>query len=257
VCEELLFRATPGGVEFVLTEKYSNDKNFLGPQYDSGNEPMTQSATNHFLAQCPPKPECLKVLEGRRASVPLLSFLLFMMLVPALFAQTAERAEPPAAPLYVIQPNDLLRIFVWKQTDMSGQVLVRPDGRISLPLVQDIQAAGRTPAELKQKIEESLKEYLEFPTVTVIVDAIQSYRVFVTGQVTKPGPIMSEKPITVLQAIALAGGFLPVAKPAETVVVRSTSEGSTLFRFNYPEVIKGEHFNQNIMLKTGDVVVVP
>jgi polysaccharide export outer membrane protein len=218
---------------------------------------MIQSATHHFLARCPPKPECLKVPKGRRALVPLLSFLLLVTLVPAFLAQTAEHAEPSTVPLYVIQPNDLLKIFVWKQPDMSGQVLVRPDGRISLPLVQDIQAAGRTPAELKQNIEESLKEYIGFPTVTVIVDAIQSYRVFVTGQVSKPGPIMSEKPISVLQAIALAGGFGQMAKSADTVIVRSTSEGSTLFRFNYPEVIKGEHFNQNITLKTGDVVVVP
>jgi len=218
---------------------------------------MTQSSTHHLLAQGCSRPKCLKVPKGRRASVPLLFFVLFIILVPSLFAQTPERAESPTVPLYVIQPNDLLKIFVWKQPDMSGQVLVRPDGRISLPLVQDIQAAGRTPAELKQKIEESLKEYLEFPTVTVIVEAIQSYRVFVTGQVTKPGPITTEKAISVLQAIALAGGFLPVARPAETVIVRSTSEGSTLFRFNYPEVIKGEHFNQNIMLRTGDVVVVP
>ena len=223
---------------------------------------MIQSATHHFLAQRPAKQECLKGPKGPRASVPLLSFLLLVTLVPAFLAQTAEHTESSAAslstaPLYVIQPNDVLRIFVWKQTDMSGQVLVRPDGRISLPLVQDIQAAGRTPAELKQNIEESLKEYIEFPTVTVIVDAIQSYKVFVTGQVTKPGPIMSEKPISVLQALALAGGFLPLSKPAEIIIVRTTTDGGTLFRFNYPEFIKGDHFNQNITLKTGDVVVVP
>ena len=195
------------------------------------------------------------------APVKFLLFLLFIALAPALSAQALKPSESSTPPLYVIQSNDLLRIFVWKQPDMSGQVLVRPDGRISLPLVQDIQAAGRTPGELKQKIEESLKEYIEFPTVTVIVDAIQSYRVFVTGQVVKPGPIVSEKPVSVLQALALAGGFLQsgltAAKPAETVIIRSTGEGSTLFRFNYPEVIKGEHFNQNIILRTGDVVVVP
>jgi len=201
---------------------------------------------DHFVAQ-----------YAHRGAILLLFFLLLAEPTPRLFAQTAEHNEAPAPPLYVIQPNDLLKIFVWKQPDMTGQVLVRPDGRISLPLVQDIQASGKTPAELKEKIEESLKEYLEFPTVTVIVDAIQSYRVFVTGQVTKPGPIASEKPITVLQALALAGGFSPVAKLGEIVIVRGTTEGGTLFRFNYAEVIKGEHFNQNIMLKTGDVVVVP
>ena len=217
---------------------------------------MTPTVQKRFLPQCSPNLEYLKVSEICRP-VGLFVFFLFLALASPLLGQANEHTETPAAPLYVIQPNDLLKIFVWKQPDMSGPVLVRPDGRISLPLVQDIQAAGSTPPELKQKIEESLKEYIEFPTVTVIVDAIQSYRVFVTGQVSKPGPIMAEKPVSVLQAIALAGGFLPLSKPAETVIVRSTSEGSTLFRFNYPEVIKGEHFNQNIILKTGDVVVVP
>lgn len=218
---------------------------------------MTQYTADHSPEGRPQTVKCLGRRTMRRLPVSFLCFLLSMAVVRPSFAQAPERAEPPATPLYVIGPNDLLKIFVWKQPDMSGQVLVRPDGRISLPLVQDIQAAGRTPEELKKGIEESLKEYIEVPTVTVIVDAIQSYRVFVTGQVTKPGPIMVEKPITVLQAIALAGGFLALSKPAETVIVRSTAEGSTLFRFNYPEVIKGEHFNQNITLKTGDVVVVP
>jgi polysaccharide export outer membrane protein len=218
---------------------------------------MTPTARKRFSLQGVPNVECLKRSEVCALLVGFLVLLLFPALAPPLLAQANEHTETPAAPLYVIQANDLLKIFVWKQPDMSGPVLVRPDGRISLPLVQDIQAAGSTPPELKQKIEESLKEYIEFPTVTVIVDAIQSYRVFVTGQVSKPGPIMAEKPVSVLQAIALAGGFLPLSKPAETVIVRSTSEGSTLFRFNYPEVIKGEHFNQNIILKTGDVVVVP
>ena len=218
---------------------------------------MTQYTADHSRASGLQIPKCVVRMTTPRLSVFLLCFLLFIAVAPPSFSQAPERADPPAVPLYVIEPNDVLKIFVWKQPDMSGPVLVRPDGRISLPLVQDIQAAGRTPEELKKNIEESLKEYIEFPTVTVIVDAIQSYKVFVTGQVTKPGPIMAEKPITVLQAIALAGGFLPLSKPAETVIVRSTSEGSTLFRFNYPEVIKGEHFNQNITLKTGDVVVVP
>src|SRR5438552_18592738 len=173
---------------------------------------MTPTARKRFSLQGVPNVECLKRSEVCALFVGFLVFLLFPALAPPLLAQANEHTEAPATPFYVIQPNDLLKIFVWKQPDMSGQVLVRPDGRVSLPLVQDIQAAGRTPAELKEKIEESLKEYLEFPTVTVIVDAIQSYRVFVTGQVTKPGPIVSEKPITVLQSLALAGGFSQHAK---------------------------------------------
>ena len=95
------------------------------------------------------------------------------------------------------------------------------------------------------------------PNVTVIVDAIQSYRVFVTGKVGKPGVIAVEKPITVLQALALAGGFLDFANPAEMVVIRNTGSGNVLFRFNYPEVIKGKNFNQNMLLRSGDVIVVP
>lgn len=218
---------------------------------------MTQHAVKQFLARCRLKPEYVRITATRSWAVSLLSLFLFITVVPSLSSQTPAPAEPPTTPPYVIGPNDLLKIVVYKQPDISAQVLVRPDGRISLPLVQGIQAAGRTPEELKEKIEESLKEYIEFPNVTVMVDAIQSYRVFVTGQVAKSGPIMTEKPITVLQAIALAGGILTLAKPADTTITRSTAEGDRVFRFNYPEVIKGEHSNQNIFLKTGDVVVVP
>jgi polysaccharide export outer membrane protein len=120
-----------------------------------------------------------------------------------------------------------------------------------------MQAAGLNPSELKEKIEESLKEYVEIPNVTVIVDAIQSYKVFVTGKVGKPGMLTSEKPITVLQALTLAGGFLEFANPTETVIIRNTGEDSTLYKFNYPEVIKGKNFSQNMMLRSGDIVVVP
>jgi polysaccharide export outer membrane protein len=174
-----------------------------------------------------------------------------------LSAQTLEPSRSSGPPLYIIQPNDVLQVFVWKEDKLSTKVTVRPDGRISLPLVQDMQAAGLNPTELKEKIEESLKEYIEVPNVTVIVDAIQSYRVFVTGKVGKPGMLTSEKPITVLQALTLAGGFLEFANPTETVIIRNTGEDSTLYKFNYPEVIKGKNFSQNMMLRSGDIVVVP
>jgi len=120
-----------------------------------------------------------------------------------------------------------------------------------------MQAAGLAPGDIKQEIEVELKKYIEVPNVTVIVEAIQSYRVFVTGKVGKPGAIMAEKPITVLQALSLAGGCLDFANPAETVVIRNTGAGNLLFRFNYLDVIKGKNFNQNMMLRSGDVIVVP
>src|SRR5262249_26504945 len=135
-------------------------------------------------------------------------------------AQTLEPPRTPAAPLYLIQPNDLLQIFVWKEPNLSGKVLVRPDGRISVPLIQDMQAAGLNPAQLKQKIEDALKEYIDGPNVTVIVEAIQSYHVYVTGKVAKPGVIAAEKPVSVLQALALVGGTLEFADLQDIVVIR-------------------------------------
>src|SRR5215467_3403090 len=189
------------------------------------------------------------------------SFLLFcltcVLWVPTMPAQTLEPPKSLVSPLYLIQPNDVLQIFVWKEPNLSMKVTVRPDGRISFPLVQDMQASGLNPEQLKSKIENSLREYIDVPNVTVIVDAIQSYRIFVTGKVGKPGMISSEKPLSVLQAISLAGGFLEFANEAETVIIRGSGEGSVIYRFNYPEVVKGKNFSQNMLLKSGDVVIVP
>jgi polysaccharide export outer membrane protein len=180
-----------------------------------------------------------------------------------LFAQeeAPDRADSfnlPPDPLYTIQPNDVLEIYVWKEPELSrNKVLVRPDGRISLPLIQDMQVAGLTPGLIKERIEKELKKYIDVPNVTVIVEAIQSYRVFVSGKVAKPGVIAVEKPITVIQALSLVGGFTDFANPAEIVVMRTNGTSNVLFRFNYPEVIKGRNFNQNMFLKSGDVIVVP
>lgn len=178
-----------------------------------------------------------------------------MALVQPLFLQ-AQAAEEPA-PLYVIEPNDVLEVFVWKEPDLSRKVLVRPDGRISFPLVQDLQAAGLTPAELKAKVEELLQQYIAAPNVTVIVDAIQHYRIYVTGKVTSPGSFMMEKPLTVLQAISFAGGFAEFADENEIKIVRVYGNDYVYLDFNYKDVIKGKNTSQNIVLRSGDVVVVP
>jgi polysaccharide export outer membrane protein len=186
-----------------------------------------------------------------------LGLFLYVVWVAPCFAQTLEAPRSSAVPPYIIQPNDILNIFVYKEQTLSGKVLVRPDGRISVPLVQNIQAAGLNPDQLKQKIEEGLKEYLDAPNVTVVVEAIQSYRIFVLGKVARPGMLTIEKPVSVLQALALAGGFVEFANPTETVIIRNSGEDSILYRFNYPEVIRGRNFSQNMLLKSGDVVVVP
>jgi len=171
--------------------------------------------------------------------------------------ETSDVSKNAVTPSFIVQPNDLLEIFVWKEPDLTRKVLVRPDGRISFPLIQDLQVAGMTPLEIKQEIEKKLKDYIEVPNVTVMVDAIQSYRIFVTGKVVKPGVITSEKPITFLQALALAGGFQDFANLADIVMVRKKGNDNVMFRFNYPDFIKGRNFNQNITLLSGDVIVVP
>ena len=182
--------------------------------------------------------------------------LLAAAIVPAQ-AQTNASSEP-AVPLYIIQPNDILEIFVYKEPELTRKVLVRPDGRISFPLVQDLQAAGINPGELKARIEKELEKFLNAPSVTVIVEAIQSYRIFVVGKVQKPGSYMSERPITVLQALAYAGGFQEFADESGMTIVRTTEQGrSAVLNFNYKDVIKGKNAEQNIYLKSGDVVVVP
>jgi polysaccharide export outer membrane protein len=184
-------------------------------------------------------------------------FLLLCLAIAAIVRAQTTLTPTKATPLYIIQPNDVLDIYVYKEEKLSTKVTVRPDGRISFPLIQDMQAEGLNPGQLKERIEAALKEYIDAPNVTVIVDAIQSYRVYVTGKVGKPGMIMTEKPINVLQALSIAGGFLEFARQAETVIIRNSGEESALYKFNYPEVIKGNNFSQNMPLKSGDVVVVP
>jgi len=193
-------------------------------------------------------------------SLGVLAVLLMVVVGPwVVSVQGNERSEEskPVSPAYVIQPNDLLEIVVWGEPEISRTVLVRPDGRISLPLVQDLQASELTPIELKALMENRLKEYVDSPNVTVIIQAIQSYKVYVIGQIQSPGGIVVQKPITVLQALTLAGGFQQYADESEISIVRTTGQDHLIFEFNYKDVIKGKKAEQNILLRSGDVVVVP
>lgn len=160
-------------------------------------------------------------------------------------------------PSFVIQPSDLLEIFVWKEPELSRKVLVRPDGRISVPLIQDLQAAGLTPQQLRDRIQEELREFIAAPNVTVIVDSIQHYRIYVTGKVNSPNSFVLEKPVTVLQAISLAGGLAEFANASNIKIVRTYDDQYVYLDFHYNDVIKGKDTNQNIVLRSGDVVVVP
>lgn len=168
----------------------------------------------------------------------------------------ASGKPPENSPDYVIGADDTLHISVWKEPDLSETLPVRPDGKISMPLLNDITAAGLTPLELKDSISDKLKKYISDPRVTIVVTAMNSRRVFVTGEVNHTGPISLLPHMTVLQAIAQAG-FTQFANPKAIYLLRSASGKQEKIPFNYKDVVKGHHPEQNIELQPGDTIVVP
>jgi polysaccharide export outer membrane protein len=158
---------------------------------------------------------------------------------------------------YRIGPQDLVRIDVWKEPDISRTIPVRPDGKISLPLLNDIQAAGLTAMQLSGEIRDGLTKYLTNPQVTVSVTEINSRRVYVTGEVLKAGALPLLPNMTVLQALSSAGGFTQFAKLKNIYVLRTEEGKQVKHPFNYKDVVKGNHEEQNIPLLPGDVIVVP
>ncbi|HYB94109.1 MAG TPA: polysaccharide biosynthesis/export family protein [Vicinamibacterales bacterium] len=177
---------------------------------------------------------------------------------PAAAAAAAPRATDPVVPPgYVIGTDDMLSIVYWKDKDMSADAKVRPDGRIALPLINEVQAAGLTPEQLQQKLTEESKKYLEDASITVVVREINSRKAFITGEVNKPGPYPLTAPTTVMQLISLAGGLRDYANSKNIMIMRTENGKQTALKFNYKEVASGKKLNQNIELKPGDTVVVP
>lgn len=159
---------------------------------------------------------------------------------------------------YVIGSDDVLSINIWKEPDLSRTVPVRPDGKITLPLIGDIGASGNTSKQLQVTIEQGLSKYISKPAVTVIVQEAKSHKFNIVGEVQKPGAYVMTSPMTVLDAIALAGGFREWAKVKSIYVLRTdTNGGRTKLAFNYKKVIKGDDGAQNVRLQPGDTVVVP
>ena len=188
---------------------------------------------------------------------------------PQLQAAAVPAPNDPADPVqtasgkagddsFVIGADDVLAINVWKEPDISRSVPVRSDGKITLPLVGELQAGGETPRQLQQEIATKLQNYISEPEVTVMVQEVRSQRFNVLGQVTKPGSYLISNSATVLDAIAIAGGFRDFAKKKSIYVLRPTpGGGQTRLSFNYAAVIKGKNPDQNIELKPHDTVVVP
>ena len=158
---------------------------------------------------------------------------------------------------YVIGPGDVLSVVFWRDKDLSAEVTVRPDGKITLPLLNDVAALGLTPEELREKVTEAAKKYVEDPNPTIIVKEINSRRVFITGQVEKSGPYALSSSMTVLQLIATAGGLKEFAQRKNITVLRTEQGEQTVYRFNYQDVLDRKNLDQNIELKPGDTVVVP
>jgi polysaccharide export outer membrane protein len=162
-----------------------------------------------------------------------------------------------AQPDYVIGPEDVLGVVFWRDTEMTGDVTVRPDGRITLPLIGELRAAGLTSEQLKTQIQTAATKYLTDANVQVIVRQINSRKVYVTGMVTTPGSYPLTGPRTVMQAIALAGGVTEFAD-SENISILRTENGKTVsFKFNYKDVSKGRKLEQNLLLQPGDTIVVP
>jgi polysaccharide biosynthesis/export protein len=187
-------------------------------------------------AQAPPKTETEKSAPAKTAEISVQGL-----------------AAPVDPNTYIIGSEDVLAVRVWRENDLSVGVVVRPDGKITIPLAGDVQAAGLTPTQLAAKITEAYSKFLNRPEVSVSVQQVQSRRYFITGKVTRPGAVPLVTPTTVLDAITMAGGLQDFAKKSKIVIMR----GKERLKFNYNEVIKGKNLDQNIHLQPGDYIVVP
>jgi polysaccharide export outer membrane protein len=191
-------------------------------------------------------------------------FVTVSMHVGPIYAQDRPTSYAPVVPPntvvpkgFLIGPEDVLAVHFWRDQEMSGDVTVRPDGMITLPLVGDIRAAGLTTELLKVQIEQAASRLLTEPNVTVAVKEINSRKVFITGEVGKPGPYPLSGPRTIMQLIAVAGGLLEYADKDNIVVLRTVDGHQKSYKFRYSDVSRGKGLEQNIELQPGDTVVVP
>lgn len=184
-----------------------------------------------------------------RAAIALLSLLL---------AGFNSQASGQAVPTYTLNAGDTLDIAVWKEEDLTKKdVIVRPDGMFSYPLAGEINAVGHTVAQVEEQISSRLKKYIPEPVVSVSVKNLDGCRVYVIGQVSKPGSFVMNPRFSVLQALSLAGGLTPFAAANDIIVLRGNGNAQNILPFHYGEVTKGRSLNQNVLLEAGDVVVVP
>ncbi len=226
----------------------------------SGSVTETDGAT--LSSQAPRK------MQHMRTLLALIVALTLAGQAEAIALQAQRPAGPPATPAaaesgvatepgFTIGPEDVLGILVWREAEVTGDVVVRADGMITLPLIRDVRAAGLTPDALAEKIQVSLREFITDASVTVVVRQMNSRRVFITGEVAKPGVYPLGSTMTVLQLIAVAGGLSEFAEANGIAVLRVEDGKTRTFKVAYKDIAKGKKAEQNIVLKPGDTVVVP
>ena len=180
-------------------------------------------------------------------SIPVALALLLVGTVPALAQEVG----------YTVKPGDTLEISVWKEPELQGPVLITPDGAFAFPLVGQVDARGKTVTELQALISERLQKYISEPVVTVSVKDVRGNKVFVIGQVNKPGEFIVNPRVDVMQALSMAGGTTAFASLGNIMILRRTGPKQESLRFDYTEVAHGKNLEQNIELRSGDIVVVP
>lgn len=176
---------------------------------------------------------------------------------PASHVAVGSESSLMADPAYLLGPEDVLKISVWRDEQLTQEVVVRPDGMISFPLVGDLVAAGRTVEDVRQDLIKRLNKFVPNPHVTVLLTKIMSNKIYVTGRVARPGEFLVGHYTDVLQALSLAGGLTPFAKENDIKVIRRENGEQKVFLFRYGDVRHGRNLEQNIVLQRGDVVVVP
>jgi polysaccharide export outer membrane protein len=186
-----------------------------------------------------------------------------LILVSGCAPRVSPTVEAQAAAAQVVEdkyqlgPEDEIEISVWKEPDLTKQIAIRPDGKISYPLIGEIQAAGKTVRQLREDISRHLEKYVTDAQVTVLLLKAQHYKIYVVGKVNKPGEFVVGRPANVMQALAMAGGLTPFASPSRIVILRRLSDKEQTLPFDYKAVSRGQFLEQNITLLPGDVVVVP
>jgi polysaccharide export outer membrane protein len=184
-------------------------------------------------------------------------FCTCLLLFPCAAESQPVPSEDIAPADYIVGPNDILSIFVWKEPDLTQEIIVMPDGRITFPMAGEVMARGKTVMELQYQITEKLSDYLTAPEVTVILRESRSRWIYTIGQVNHPGPYVLEPDTSVLQALSMAGGFAEWADQKQILIVRRQDNKELFFLFNYKEYISGKNLEQNILLQPNDTIIVP